>query len=558
MEVRVPDIGEFTNVPVIEVLVKPGDRIKKEDPLITLESEKASMEVPAPSEGVIKELRVKVGDRVSQGSEILVLDSASETQFAAQAAPQEQAPPNQEQTSEEVDTEESSEVMEAPDAPPDAPLAPTPSERVVELRVPDIGDFHDVPVIEVMIKPGDRIERESSLVALESEKATMEVPATSAGTIKDVALKVGDKVAKGALIATVLSPDATTVPTSSLSSTQSVSSSPSVTPSLSTGRVDNADATGNAAENGGTEAARSNGEVHASPSIRRFARELGVNLGAIAASGPNGRITRDDIQNFVKRSLKEGASQAAPTNGMHLAPWPKIDFAQYGPVEVTPLSRIKKISGLNLHRNWVMIPHVTNNDDADITKLESFRQKLNAERAKTGGKVTILAFLIKAAVAALKTYPDFNASLEGDTLVRKKYYNVGFAADTPGGLMVPVLKGADKKGVLEIARETAELAAKAREGKLPLSDMQGGTFTISSLGGIGGTYFTPIINAPEVAILGVCHSEMKPVWNGKKFKPRLVLPLSLSYDHRVIDGAAAARFNVTLSEVLGDMRRAML
>jgi pyruvate dehydrogenase E2 component (dihydrolipoamide acetyltransferase) len=302
-----------------------------------------------------------------------------------------------------------------------------------------------------------------------------------------------------------------------------------------------------------------NGAVHASPSIRRFARELGVDLHGVSGSGPNGRVTREDVQGFVKRALQNGGAAAAPsTGGLGVLPWPSIDFAQYGEVERKPLSRIKKISGANLHRNWVMIPHVTQNDDADVTDLEAFRKQLNAELGKSGTKVTMLAFLIKASIAALKKFPEFNSSLDGEELVFKRYYNIGFAADTPNGLMVPVIKNADGKGITELAKETAELAAKARDGKLGPSDMQGGTFTISSLGSIGGTYFTPIINAPEVAILGACRAAIRPVWDGSAFVPRLMQPLSLSYDHRIIDGAAAARFTTYLIEVLSDLRRALL
>jgi pyruvate dehydrogenase E2 component (dihydrolipoamide acetyltransferase) len=299
--------------------------------------------------------------------------------------------------------------------------------------------------------------------------------------------------------------------------------------------------------------------VHASPSIRRFARELGVDLHRVHASGPNGRVTREDVQHFVKRSLQDGGGAAvSSTGGLPIAPWPKVDFAQFGEIERKPLSRIKKISGPNLHRNWVMIPHVTQNDDADVTELEAFRKELNAEYGKQGVKVTMLAFLIKASIAALKQFPEFNSSLDGDELVYKRYYNIGFAADTPGGLVVPVIKNADSKGISQIAQETADLAARARDGKLSPPDMQGGTFTISSLGSIGGTYFTPIINAPEVAILGACRAAMRPVWDGTQFVPRLIQPLSLSYDHRVIDGAAAARFTAYLASVLRDLRRALL
>jgi pyruvate dehydrogenase E2 component (dihydrolipoamide acetyltransferase) len=302
----------------------------------------------------------------------------------------------------------------------------------------------------------------------------------------------------------------------------------------------------------------SNGAVHASPSIRRFARELGVDLHSVRPSGPNGRVTREDVQHFVKGALQNGAATGSGTGGLPIAPWPKVDFAQYGEVERKPLSRIKKISGPNLHRNWVMIPHVTQNDDADVTDLEEFRKQLNGELGKSGVKVTMLAFLIKASIAALKKFPEFNASLDGDDLVYKKYYNIGFAADTPGGLVVPVVKDADAKGIAELAKETSDLAARAREGKLGPGDMQGGTFTISSLGSIGGTYFTPIINAPEVAILGACRASVRPVWSGSEFTPRLMQPLSLSYDHRVIDGAAAARFTSYLTVLLSDLRRALL
>ena len=537
IDISVPDIGDFKDVPVIEILVKPGDKVKKEDPLVALESEKATMEVPSPGEGIVQEIKVKVGDKVSQGSPILSISSESTVPPA-----EVQATATDDQRPQD-NLEESGQVMEG--------AAPPAQSQTIELRVPDIGDFKDVPVIEVMVKPGDRVEKESSLVALESEKATMEVPASDAGVIESVLVKVGDKVSQGAVVATLKTTSAQQAPPAK--APVPPTPSPSTQPAPSDQHVQ-ARAQAPAGDGGGS----GNGVVHASPSIRRFARELGVDLHNIKGSGPHGRVTKDDVQNFVKNALTTGTAMPATGAGLNIAPWPKVDFAKYGPITRQTLSRIKQLSGPNLHRNWVMIPHVTNNDDADITQLEKFRLKVNDEQAKRGIKVTILAFLIKACVAALQKFPEFNSSLDGNELILKAYYNIGFAADTPSGLVVPVVKDADKKGVIEIAKETSELAAKAREGKLPMADMQGGTFTISSLGGIGGTYFTPIINAPEVAILGVCRSSMHPVWNGKKFTPRLMLPLSLSYDHRVIDGALAARFNSHLIALLADMRRAVL
>ncbi|HET6893919.1 MAG TPA: dihydrolipoyllysine-residue acetyltransferase [Candidatus Baltobacteraceae bacterium] len=524
VDVRVPDIGDFKDVPVIEILVKPGDAIKKNDSIVTLESDKASMEVPSPVDGTVHDVKVKIGDKVSEGSVILSLASEAAAPAAPASAPQH-----------------------------DTAAPATTSENLLELKVPDIGDFKDVPVIEVLVKPGDTIEQDASIVTLESEKASMEVPASAGGTITDVRVKVGDKVSQGSVIATLRTTAAAPVAAASESVVRQahhdeVKHHDEVRPRDEVRPPD------------GAAQVSGNGTVHASPSIRRFARELGVDLHHVSASGPNGRVTREDVQHFVKRTLQDGgtARGGSGTAGLPIAPWPSIDFAQFGEIERKPLSRIKKISGPNLHRNWVMIPHVTQNDDADVTDLEDFRKELNAEYAKQGVKVTMLAFLIKASIAALKKFPEFNSSLDGDDLVYKHYYNVGFAADTPGGLVVPVIKNADTKGIAQIAQETSELAAKARDGKLALSDMQGGTFTISSLGSIGGTYFTPIINAPEVAILGACRAAMRPVWDGTQFMPRLVQPLSLSYDHRVIDGAAAARFTAYLAAVLRDLRRALL
>jgi pyruvate dehydrogenase E2 component (dihydrolipoamide acetyltransferase) len=465
---------------------------------------------------------------------------------------------------------------------------------VIDLVVPDIGDFADIPVIEVLVHPGDVVAAEAPLVTLESDKASMEVPASTGGTIRDVKVKVGDKVSRGTVIATVAAQQRANANAAKADGTngsgvalrQAQGDTTQGTATLrqaqgDTAKADTANAGATNADSNGTAAAQAPAAaaqapatatqapaaapgtpVHASPAIRRFARELGVDIGRVRGSGPNGRITREDVQSFVKSALVAPVSAPASAGatasglGLNLLPWPRVDFAKFGPIERVALTRIQKISGPVLARNWVMIPHVTQNEDADVTELESFRKQINAERKDV--KVTMLAFLMKAAVAALERFPQFNASLDGDELVLKKYYNLGFAADTPNGLVVPVVKDADRKGIAEIARETAELGAKARDGKLGPADMSGATFTISSLGSIGGTTFTPIINAPEVAILGACKAEIRPVWDGAAFVPRLIQPLSLSYDHRVIDGANAARFCVALKESLADLRRVLL
>jgi pyruvate dehydrogenase E2 component (dihydrolipoyllysine-residue acetyltransferase) len=516
VEVRVPDIGDFKNVPVIEVLVKPGQAIVKETPLIVLESEKASMEVPSTAAGTVDGVSVRVGDKVSEGSVILTLRDAGAALPATPAA-----------------------------AAPSATAGPAPAATApIELKVPDIGDFKNVPVVEVLVKPGQAIAAEAPLLVLESEKASMEVPATAAGTIAEVRLKAGDKVSQGDVIATLTVAEAAAAAPPAAPARPGVETAPVEKPP--------AVAAPPAPPRPG------DGEiVHASPAIRRFARELGVDLRGLNGSGPHARITRDDVQAFVKSALARAPAAAAPFGG--LPPWPQVDFSQFGAVERRPLSRIKKLSGPNLHRNWVRVPHITNYDQADVTDLETFRTAINAEQAKRGGpKLTMLAFLIKASVAALQRFPEFNASLDGEELVYKRYYNVGFAADTPGGLVVPVVRDADSKGLLALAAETAELAAKARDGKLPLRDMQGGTFTISSIGGIGGTAFTQIVNVPEVAILGAVRASIQPVWNGAAFEPRTVLPISVSYDHRVIDGAGAARFLAYLASLLADFKRVAL
>lgn len=426
-----------------------------------------------------------------------------------------------------------------------------------EIRVPDIGDFKDVPIIEIMVKPGDKVKAEDPLITLESDKATMDVPAPLGGTVQELKAKVGDKVSEGAVILTLATESAAASPQPSpvpLSEVQAKTPPPvSPSPLAGEGRGE-----GMRTLSAGIDEANFV-LAYASPAVRKLARELGVDLVKVKGSGDKGRILKEDVETHAKGGVALPAVAPAGAGvGLDLLPWPKVDFAKFGPIEAKPLARIKKISGANLHRNWVMIPHVTNNEDADITDLEAFRVRMNKEYEKAGIKVTMLAFLVKAAVAALKKFPEFNASLDGDNLIFKKYYHIGFAADTPNGLVVPVVKDADKKGVLAIAKETSELAKQARDGKLKPADMQGGCFSISSLGGIGGTYFTPIINAPEVAILGVCRSSHRPVWDGKQFAPRLILPLSLSYDHRVIDGAAAARFNSFFAGLLADMRRAML
>lgn len=435
----------------------------------------------------------------------------------------------------------------------------------IEVRVPNIGDFHEVPIIEVLVKPGDTIRVDDALLTLESEKATMEVPSPEAGVVASVTLNVGDKVSEGTPILTLLREGADAGPAAVSQAAPPAAPAAAEVAAPVAPAVPAPDVPAAAAASATAPPAEhpveddSGGEVHASPSIRRFARELGVTLARVEGTGPHGRVTRDDVQAFVKRSLREGApAPAAASAGMPFAlpAWPKVDFAQFGPIETQPLSRIKRISGPVLHRNWVSIPHVTNHEDADVTELEAFRQKVNAERPDA--KLTLLAFLMKAVVVALQRHPELNASLDGENLVYKRYYHLGFAADTPQGLLVPVVRDVDRKGALDLARETRELAAKAREGKLGLADMQGASFTISSLGGIGGTGFTPIINAPEVAILGVSRAATKPVWSGSAFEPRLMLPLSLSYDHRVIDGALAARFNATLAGLLGDLRRSLL
>ena len=584
LEVKVPDIGDFKDVEVIEVLVKPGDRVAAEQSLVTVESDKASMEIPSSTAGVVKEMKVKVGDKVNEGTVLLLLEGEG----AAAAAPAAPAAPAAAPAASAA----------APMAPPTpAPAAPTLGPRgqsaagggEVEVVVPDIGDFDQVAVIEILVKPGDTVALEQSLVTVESDKASMEIPSSAAGVVKALKVKVGDKVSQGSVLAIVESKEGDVLPPSSAVTAGAATSPaedrvdaaaggsaaaapPSVAPTPAPRAAPPAERHLPTAALPAHEPSAPAGALpHASPAIRKLARELGVPLDEVQGSGPKGRITQEDVQAFVKAVLagqaqtraQAGAKGAAPAPAVGgampgILPWPQVDFAKFGPIEKKDLSRIKRISGPALHRNWVMIPHVTNHDDADITDLEAFRVLTNKENEKSGVKVTMLAFLIKASVAALKRFPEFNASLDGEQIVLKQYFHIGFAADTPNGLVVPVIKDADKKGVIQISTEMGELAKKARDGKLTPGDMSGGCFSISSLGGIGGTAFNPIINAPEVAILGVAKSATKPVWNGAEFVPRLIVPLCLSYDHRVIDGAQGARFCAHLAQVLTDLRRALL
>jgi pyruvate dehydrogenase E2 component (dihydrolipoamide acetyltransferase) len=553
IEIQVPDIGDFDEVAVIELLVKPGDTVKEEQSLITVESDKASMEIPSSHAGVVKEIKVKIGDKVKQGSVVITMEAAG----AAPAASPAPAPAP-------------AAVIEQKVPPAQSVPAVTAMNSVassIEVKVPDIGDFKDVAVIEVFVKPGDNIKVEQSLITVESDKAAMEIPSSHAGVLKELKVKVGDKINIGDLLAILEGTATSAAPVAAAAqSSTPVRAEPveaSTSPSTSSGRTE----VSAPAHNPTT--APTGALPHASPSVRKFARELGVPLAEVKGSGPKGRITEADIQGFTKAVMSgtlmtQAIAAKTPAGGgsgvgLDLLPWPKVDFAKFGPIERKEMSRIKKISAANLTRNAIVIPAVTNHDDADITELEAFRVLLNKENEKAGIKVTMLAFLIKASVAALKKFPDFNSSLDGaDALIYKNYWNIGFAADTPNGLVVPVIKNADQKGIVQISTEMGELAKKARDGKLTPAEMSGATFTISSLGGIGGRYFTPIINAPEVAILGVCKSQMEPVWDGTAFQPRLMLPLSLTWDHRVIDGASAARFNAYLGQILGDFRRILL
>lgn len=525
-EVHVPDIGG-DEVEVTEIMVAVGDSIEEEQSLLTVEGDKASMEVPAPFAGTLKEIKVAAGDKVSTGSLIMVFETAGSGAPAAPAAAE-------------------------------APAAAAPAASAAkEVNVPDIGG-DEVEVTEIMVAVGDTVEEEQSLITVEGDKASMEVPAPFAGTVKEIKIAAGDKVSTGSLIMVFEVAGAAPAPAAAPAQAAAPAAP---APKAEAPAAAAPAATGDFKEN--------DEYAHASPVVRRLAREFGVNLSKVKGSGRKSRILKEDVQAYVKDALKRlesGAGAAASGKGdgaaLGLLPWPKVDFSKFGETEVQPLSRIKKISGANLHRNWVMIPHVTQWDNADITALEAFRKEQNAIEAKkdTGMKITPLVFIMKAVAKALDAFPAFNSSLseDGESLILKKYVNVGIAVDTPNGLVVPVFKDVNKKGIYELSEELMAVSKKARAGKLTAADMQGGCFTISSLGGIGGTAFTPIVNAPEVGILGVSKSEMKPVWNGKEFEPRLQLPLSLSYDHRVIDGAEGARFITYLNSCLSDIRRLVL
>ena len=555
-QVVVPDIGDFKEVEVIEVLVKPGDAVAKEQSLITLESDKATMEIPSPEDGVVKELKIKVGDKVSKGVAILELEGEGKKAAAA---------PKKAEAAKAEPPKAEPHKAEPQKAQPQAAEPAKTSGAALTVPVPDIGDFKEVEVIEILVKPGDAVSKEQSLITLESDKATMEIPSPGEGVVKEVKIKVGDKVSKGMPILVLAGGGDKSAerPAAAEKPVAKAADKPAEKPAEK--RSDPPDAAAAPAAAGLREPQDDSAKPHASPSVRKFARELGVDLARVRASGPKGRVLHTDVQGFVKGALSGASSAPAVAKGggalpFNLPAWPDVDFAKFGPVETKPLSRIQKLSGPYLHRNWISIPHVTQFDEADITDLEAFRKAQTAETEKKGFKLTMLAFMIKACVTALKQYPQFNASLDksGESIVMKKYFNIGVAVDTSGGLVVPVVRDADRKGVFDVAHELAEISKAARDGKLKATDMQGGTFSISSLGGIGGTAFTPIINAPEVAILGVSRSAMRPVWTGKEFAPRLMLPLSLSYDHRVIDGATAARFSSYLVSVLSDIRKSIL
>ncbi len=546
VDVKVPDIGDFKDVPVIEVLVKPGDVVKLDQSLISLESDKATMDVPSPVEGAIAEILAKVGDKVSMGTLIARIESAAggkREAAPAKAAASEQAPAPPARAA----------------APETAPASSAPSKTAtIDITIPDIGDFHDIPVIEVLVKVGDTVEAEQSIVTLESDKASMDVPSPAAGKITEIVVKAGDKVSMGSLVGKLDAGGSTGSVSPAQADEADAKEEEDAAEAPDTSPVAPSDLPPRAAKASGGPALPDFSGVHAGPAVRRLARELGLDLNQLKGTGEKGRVTRED----VKAALSKGAAAPAAGGGA-LPSVPQVDFAKFGPIETVPLSRIKKISGPRLHASWVNIPHVTHTDEADITDLDAFRKALDDDAKKDKSKpyrVSLLPLLMRAAVASLKAFPTFNAAISpgGHTLILRRYWHIGVAVDTPDGLVVAVVKDVDQKGVIDLARELGALSDKARAGKLAPGEMQGATFTISSLGGIGGTAFTPIVNAPEVAILGVVRSKMAPVWDGSAFQPRLMLPLCLSYDHRVIDGAAGARFMRHLAGLLEDMRRIIL
>ncbi|WP_375277130.1 pyruvate dehydrogenase complex dihydrolipoyllysine-residue acetyltransferase [Alteromonas australica] len=542
IEVAVPDIGSDDKVDVIDVLVSVGDTIEKEDGLITLETDKATMDVPSTHAGTVKEVLISNGDKVKEGTVVIKLEIAGEGGSSeSEAAPAQQEAPAKEESAPQTSASSSSET--------------------IEVAVPDIGEDGEVDVIDVLVSPGDTVEKEDGLITLETDKATMDVPSTHAGTIKEVFIKAGDKVKQGTLVVKL--------ETSGGEAPAPASEKPAEKPAEAPKKeAPKQEASASRSPVPPAPEAKSTGKAHASPSVRRVAREFGVDLTLVSGSGPKNRILKEDVQAYVKAELAKPKTAAASGNApagdnvLQIVPVKPVDHSKFGEIEEQKLSRIQKISGPFLHRNWATIPHVTQFDEADITDVEDFRKEQNAYHAKikSGLKITPLVFVMKAVAKALEKYEVFNSSLsdDGESLIIKKFINIGIAVETPGGLVVPVIRDVNKKGIEELSRELIETSKKAREGKLKAADMQGGTFTISSLGGIGGTAFTPIVNAPEVAILGVSKSEMKPKWNGKEFEPRLMVPLSLSYDHRVIDGAVGARFSTEVAANLTDLRRIIL
>lgn len=583
-DITVPDLGDFKDVEVIDVLVKPGDQIDVDTPLLTIETEKATMDVPATSAGVIKSLALKKGDRVSKGTLIGQIEAQGSAGKGAAAKNAAAAPAKQETGAAEEPVSTPTQSLEASEKNAGKPSkkeakaeasSAAPSSVAKDLTVPDLGDFKDVEVIDVLVKAGDRIAVDTPLLTIETEKATMDVPSTSAGVIKSLALKKGDRVSKGTLIGQIEGGGAAAqggapeqpVSTASISKAQSEktaraertetaptkAAAPASSPAPSSSAPAKAPTGLPLIDEAGF------ARAHASPSVRKFARELGADLSRIKGTGPKARITPEDVKAFVKQALTSGspagAAAAAAGGGVGLPKIPEVDFSKFGAIEAKPLSRIQKISGPRLQASWLNVPHVWQMDEADITALEETRKQLKAKAEKEGIKLTPLAFILRACVKALQEFPNVNSSLEpsGQNLILKKYIHLGFAADTPGGLVVPVIRDADKKDVYEIARELAVLSEKARAGKLSVTEMQGASFTVSSLGGIGGVSFTPIINAPEVAILGVARSSMKPVYQDGQFVPRLILPFTFAYDHRVIDGAAGARFTTFLAQKLADV-----
>ena len=552
-QILVPDVGEAEDVEVIEVLVSVGDSINADDSLVVLESDKASMEIPSPMAGVVKSIAVKEGDTVDEGSLILELDTAVSLEIEANDPEAASTPvlPAAKTTDQDVAPAKSEGTADK-----------TIQENVeIDIVVPDVGEADEVVLTEYLVAVGDQVNVDDSLVVLESDKASMEIPSPFAGTVAALRVEVGLQVQEGDVLLSLIakpSSGATLAPLVSVD--QAPSTAASLAKAAQAPHETSSPAQSGQATSAGQASVQPSGKnVYAGPAVRKIARQFGVELGLVKGTGRKGRVLKEDVQAYVKKQLASPASSGA-SSGAGIPPIPSIDFSKFGETELRPMSRIKQATAKNLHRSWLNVPHVTQFDEADITELEIFRKTQNAELVNSGQKLTPLAFMVAACVSALKQFPQFNASIEPDykNLILKKYYNIGVAVETPDGLVVPVIKDADKKGIVELATETATLAQQARDKKLPIDSMQGATFTISSLGGIGGTQFTPIVNAPEVAILGVSKSKMTPVWNGDKFEPRMMLPLSLSYDHRAIDGAEAARFTDYLSAVLADLRRMLL